>query len=126
IVRDCWDIIMEHYEPSDLGEMVYDHLFRLAPNVASLFTQPRVYMAVKMGDMLGMLVSFADDPDNMKQQVSCLGLRHVKYRVRPHHIPLMGPVFMSVLSEAAGPDWTPEVEKAWGVVFSMVCESMSE
>eukprot|EP00960_Hanusia_phi_P029720 748121-Hanusia_phi.AAC.6 len=126
IVRDCWDVIMEHYEPSDLGEMVYDHLFRLAPNVASLFTQPRVYMAVKMGDMLGMLVSFADDPDNMKQQVSCLGLRHVKYRVRPHHIPLMGPVFMSVLSEAAGPEWTPEVEKAWGVVFSMVCESMSE
>ncbi|EKX39152.1 hypothetical protein GUITHDRAFT_55510, partial [Guillardia theta CCMP2712] len=109
-----------------LGEMVYDHLFKLAPNVTSLFTKSREYMAIKMGDMLCMLVSFADDPDNMKQQVSWLGLRHVNYKVRPHHIPLMGPVFMTVLAEASGEYWTEEMEKCWGIVFNMVCENMSE
>ncbi|EKX33440.1 hypothetical protein GUITHDRAFT_56489, partial [Guillardia theta CCMP2712] len=110
----------------ELGEMVYDHLFRLAPNVASLFTKPREYMAVKMGDTLGMLVSFADDPENMKQQVSWLGIRHVQYNVRPHHIPLIGPVFMNVLADVSGEEWTEDVEKAWGIVFKMVCDNMSE
>uniref|UniRef100_A0A7S4PAX6 Globin family profile domain-containing protein n=3 Tax=Guillardia theta TaxID=55529 RepID=A0A7S4PAX6_GUITH len=126
VVRESWEIILEKYDPAHLGEMVYDHLFKLAPNVTSLFTKSREYMAIKMGDMLCMLVSFADDPDNMKQQVSWLGLRHVNYKVRPHHIPLMGPVFMTVLAEASGEYWTEEMEKCWGIVFNMVCENMSE
>eukprot|EP00960_Hanusia_phi_P077695 768729-Hanusia_phi.AAC.2 len=113
IVRDSWESILERYIPADLGEMVYDCLFRLAPNVATLFNKPREYMAVKMGDTLGMLVTW-------------LGLRHVNYNVRPHHIPLIGPVFLNVLSEVSGEEWTHEVEKAWGVVFRMVCENMSE
>eukprot|EP00960_Hanusia_phi_P058685 763951-Hanusia_phi.AAC.4 len=126
VVRDSWESVLEKYTPGELGEMVYDHLFRLAPNVATLFNKPREYMAVKMGDTLGMLVSFADDPENMKQQVSWLGIRHVQYNVRPHHIPLIGPVFMNVLAEVSGEEWTADVEKAWGIVFKMVCDNMSE
>ncbi|EKX33177.1 hypothetical protein GUITHDRAFT_120658 [Guillardia theta CCMP2712] len=126
VVRDCWESILEQYTPADLGELIYDQLFKLAPNVASLFTKPREVMAIKMGNTLGTLVSFADDPESMKQQVTWLGVRHVLYNVRPHHIPLIGPVFMNVLSEAAGAMWTPEVEKSWGIVIKMVCENMAE
>eukprot|EP00960_Hanusia_phi_P043232 755945-Hanusia_phi.AAC.1 len=126
VVRDCWESILEQYTPAELGEHIYDHLFKLAPNVATLFTKPREVMAIKMGNTLGTLVSFADDPESMKQQVTWLGVRHVLYNVRPHHIPLIGPVFMNVLSEAAGEAWTQDVEKSWGIVIKMVCENMAE
>ncbi|EKX46654.1 hypothetical protein GUITHDRAFT_57765, partial [Guillardia theta CCMP2712] len=126
LVRDSWDTISEKYTASDLGGMIYDGLFKLAPSAASLFNKPRDYMAVKMGDTLGMLVSFADEPDDMKQQVAWLGLRHVNYHVRPHHIPLIGPVIMNALADAAEDAWTEEVEKSWGTIFRMVCENMAE
>eukprot|EP00960_Hanusia_phi_P041877 755186-Hanusia_phi.AAC.2 len=126
LVRECWDSICESYTSNDLGEMVYDQLFKMAPNLTTLFTKPRSYMAVKMGDMLSMLVSFADSSDSMKQQISWLGLRHVKYKIRPHHIPLMGPVFLAVVSEAAGVHWSQETEKAWTVLFNMVCVNMAD
>ncbi|EKX33112.1 hypothetical protein GUITHDRAFT_59227, partial [Guillardia theta CCMP2712] len=107
-------------------EMIYDCLFKLAPNATHLFTKPREYMAIKMGDTLGMLVSFADDPDDMKKQVASLGLRHVKYNVRPHHIPLIAPVIVNVLAEACGEAWSEEIEQAWSTVIHMVCQNMVE
>eukprot|EP00960_Hanusia_phi_P069537 767111-Hanusia_phi.AAC.3 len=126
IVRDSWETILESYTPGQLGEMIYDCLFKLAPNATHLFNKPREYMAIKMGDTLGMLVSFADDPDDMKRQVASLGLRHVKYNVRPHHIPLIGPVIVNVLAEASGENWSEEIEQAWTTVINMVCENMVE
>ncbi|EKX39126.1 hypothetical protein GUITHDRAFT_143733 [Guillardia theta CCMP2712] len=126
LVRECWDSICEQYTTNELGEMVYDHLFKMAPNLTMLFTKPRSYMAVKMGDMLSMLVSFADSSESMKQQISWLGLRHVKYKIRPHHIPLMGPVFLAVVAEAAGVHWSQDTEKAWSVLFNMVCVNMAD
>ena len=126
IVRDSWETILESYTPGQLGEMIYDCLFKLAPNATHLFTKPREYMAIKMGDTLGMLVSFADDPDDMKKQVASLGLRHVKYNVRPHHVPLIRPVIVNVLAEASGEAWSEEIEQAWSTVIHMVCQNMVE
>jgi hemoglobin-like flavoprotein len=106
--------------------MVYEKLFQLVPNVASIFTKPRQEMAIKMGNMLEMLVSCASEPDNMKQQLMWLGLRHVNYNVKPRHLPLMGPVLMAVLSEGAGEHWTSTVERAWDTLWKLVMETMSE
>ncbi len=38
-------------------------------------------MALKLVDMLSVLVSFADDPKKMKEEVTVLGMRHVKVYV---------------------------------------------
>jgi hypothetical protein len=39
-----------------------------------------------------MIVSFSVDKDRMMATVTWLGFRHVRYGVRPHHIPIMGQV----------------------------------
>jgi hemoglobin-like flavoprotein len=126
VVRDSWDSMMSKYSSEDIGKMVYEKLFQLVPNVASIFTKPKQEMAIKMGNMLEMLVSCASEPDNMKQQLIWLGLRHVNYNVKPRHLPLMGPVLMAVLSEAAAENWSSTVEKAWDTLWKLVMETMSE
>lgn len=41
-------------------------------------------------EMVSMLVSFSLDKERMRTTVTWLGFRHVRYGVRPHHIPIMG------------------------------------
>jgi hemoglobin-like flavoprotein len=113
LVKDSWDYIMETHTADFVGAEVYQHLFALVPNVASIFTKPKNEMSIKMGNMLEMIVSCASDPDNMKQQLMWLGLRHVNFKILPRHIPLMGPVLMAVLSEVCGVYWNSALEKAW-------------
>ena len=57
-----------------------------------------------------MLVSFSLDKERMRTTVTWLGFRHVRYGVRPHHIPIMGqamppppPPIFCALEEYIGP-----------------------
>jgi hemoglobin-like flavoprotein len=52
VVRDSWDLIMNKVSAEDIGRMIYEKLFQLAPNVANIFTKPKQEMAIKMGNML--------------------------------------------------------------------------
>ncbi|KAJ1486819.1 hypothetical protein T484DRAFT_1788375 [Baffinella frigidus] len=112
IVQHSWDDITERHSNDDIGRAIYAELFRTAPALsAQMFQTEKANdmaskmgdtlkllandMASKMGDMLGLLVSHADDPAALKQQVMWLG-------VRPHMMPLMGPILMGALADAAG------------------------
>ena len=45
-------------------------------------------MAIKMGNMLEMIISCAESPATMKEQMRYLGLRHVTYKVGPLNLTL--------------------------------------
>ena len=93
LVKDSWDYIMETHTADFVGAEVYQHLFALVPNVASIFTKPKNEMSIKMGNMLEMIVSCASDPDNMKQQLMWLG-RHTHTHIHTHthtHTHTLGP-----------------------------------
>lgn len=108
LVMDSWEIIAETKTARELGELLYDYLFSLVPNVRNMFTKSREEMAIKMGDALEMIISCAENPGSLQDQLRFLGLRHVTYKVHPHHIPLMGPPLLSVLAEQLGGEWTSE------------------
>jgi len=128
VVQTSWEDITERHSNEEIGRAMYAELFRTAPTLsAELFSTEKANdMASKMGDMLGLLVSHADDPTQLKQQVFWLGRRHVLYGVRPHMIPLMGPIIMGALADAADDNWGTEEEKAWGIVINIVIDSMME
>jgi hemoglobin-like flavoprotein len=111
LVMDSWEIIAETKTARELGELLYDYLFSLVPNVRNMFTKSREEMAIKMGDALEMIISCAENPGSLQDQLRFLGLRHVTYKVHPHHIPLMGPPLLSVLAEQLGGEWTSEGRK---------------
>lgn len=55
-----------------------------------------------------------------------LGRRHVEYRVRPEHYPIVGGALLDTLAVALGPKWTPEVKAAWVAVYTVVADTMIE
>jgi hemoglobin-like flavoprotein len=75
VVQTSWEDITERHSNEEIGRAMYAELFRTAPTLsAELFSTEKANdMASKMGDMLGLLVSHADDPTQLKQQVFWLG-----------------------------------------------------
>jgi len=63
LVMDSWEIIMQNKTARELGELLFDYLFTLVPNVRHLFVRSREEMAIKMGDALEMLISCAEVND---------------------------------------------------------------
>ncbi|KAF7728608.1 DNA-binding transcription factor yap1 [Apophysomyces ossiformis] len=53
------------------------------------------------------------DPERLVQQMRELGARHYFYNVRPHHLDLVGPAFVSALKVRLGAEYVPEVGVAW-------------
>ena len=63
LVMDSWEIITENKTSRDVGEMLFEYLFTLVPNLRHLFVRSRQEMAIKMGDALEMLISCAEVND---------------------------------------------------------------
>eukprot|EP00288_Rhodomonas_lens_P020008 CAMPEP_0177690586 /NCGR_PEP_ID=MMETSP0484_2-20121128/847_1 /TAXON_ID=354590 /ORGANISM="Rhodomonas lens, Strain RHODO" /LENGTH=494 /DNA_ID=CAMNT_0019201143 /DNA_START=148 /DNA_END=1629 /DNA_ORIENTATION=+ len=126
LVIMSWDMALDNTNEEELGGMVFDTLIRTAPNFKSIFSRPRQVMAMKFIDMISTIVSFADDPERMKEQVRWLGVRHVKYGAKPHHTQILGQVLINVLEEAVGEEWSSEMEKAWLDLWNTACAAMME
>jgi hemoglobin-like flavoprotein len=60
LVMDSWEMITENKTSRDLGELLYDYLFTLVPNVRHMFTKSREEMAITMGEALEMIISCAE------------------------------------------------------------------
>lgn len=70
---------------NEFGELFFDVLFELAPNMNALFTKSKQILSVKFMEMISTLVSFNNDPVRLEQQSIWLGMRHVSYGARPQH-----------------------------------------
>ena len=126
LVQTSWDVAMENFTEEQLGSMMYDTLFGIAPNLKSLFHRPKQVMAMKFVEMVSTLVSFADDDTHMSEQVTWLGARHVKYGARPHHSPIMSEVLLTVLEQAVGDEWRQDMHDAWTELWDKACGKMME
>ena len=126
IVSQSWDICMDNYGEEELGGMLYDTLFDIAPSLKEMFGRPRPVMAMKFVEMLNTLVSFSDDQERMIEQVNWLGSRHVKYGSKPHHVPIVGQVILTVLEQAVGDEWTDEMHTAWLNLWNTSCAKMMD
>lgn len=111
IVSQSWDMAMDNCPGSEFGELLYDVLFEIAPNLQTLFCKPKQILSVKFMEMAATLVSFNNDPVRTQQQSIWLGLRHVRYGARKQHVQVMGQVIISTLERAVGNEWTVEMDK---------------
>ncbi len=56
LVSQSWDICMDNFTEEDLGGMLYDTLFEIAPSLKTMFARPRPVMAMKFVEMISTLV----------------------------------------------------------------------
>jgi len=126
LVQSSWDMAMDNFSEEELGGMLYDTLIGIAPNLKQMFHRPRQVMVMKFVEMVSTLVLFADDEKNMREQVAWLGARHVKYGAKPHHVPVLSQVLLTVMEQAVGEGWNNEVETAWALLWENACNRMME
>ncbi|KAL7333721.1 hypothetical protein PS15p_202585 [Mucor circinelloides] len=53
------------------------------------------------------------DPEWLALQMRELGARHYFYKVKPHHLELVGPAFAAALKKRLGNEYTTEIGDAW-------------
>jgi hypothetical protein len=64
---------------------------QMAPNLRGLFTKPKAIMAVKLVNIVGLLISISASPTTLVEIMRDVGVRHVIYGVAPHHLPVRRP-----------------------------------
>jgi hemoglobin-like flavoprotein len=53
------------------------------------------------------------DPEWLAAQMRELGARHYFYKVKPHHLELVGPAFVTALKKRLGEEYTDDIGDAW-------------
>ncbi len=104
-----WELVSETFSGEEIGGMMYEMLFEIAPNLRTLFSKPKQVMAMKLVDMLTMIVNMIDTADEKTEVMTNLGLRHVLYGVERTHVPVMAHVLISTLKQAVGTEWTDDL-----------------
>jgi hemoglobin-like flavoprotein len=106
------------------GELFYDRLFAIAPDVRAMFKGDMEHQGQKMIDMLALTVGNLKDPASLQTMLGDLGRRHVKYGVKDEHYPPVGQALSEMLGEVLGDAFTPQVRDAWTSLYAAVVAAM--
>jgi hemoglobin-like flavoprotein len=106
---------------------LYDHLFRLDPDLRSVF--PKRMAAHKETFMVGLadIVNNLDRPFVLIQStLKPLGLKHGRYNINPAHYDTFATALQAALAETLGDSYTSEVDSAWMETYYLVVGVMRE
>lgn len=109
---------------STAGDLFYDKLFELDPELRNLFKGDMADQKAKLMQMIGTAVKMLDRLDELDPVLVRLGGRHVDYGVRPEHYATVGAALLDTLSKGLGDDFTPDVEAAWTEVYGVLKDAM--
>mmetsp|Transcript_52367 Transcript_52367/g.109238 ORF Transcript_52367/g.109238 Transcript_52367/m.109238 type:complete len:504 (+) Transcript_52367:153-1664(+) len=124
MIQQSWDAVTESTTLSGIGSCIYETLFEIAPNLRHLFSKPKEIMALKLVNIVAMLVSLSSHPETVDGVIRDLGKKHVTYGVASHHVPVMKQAILAVLERLLGDSWTSETSKAWVELWDLSAAAM--
>lgn len=124
LVRNTWISILAHKE--EAGDIFYNTLFELSPEIRSLFNTDIKSQNQKLVSSVTLIVTKLNTLDNIRQEVKFLAKRHVNYQVKPYYFAAFGKAFITMLAHILGDVWTPAIANAWSKVFKLISDAMIE
>jgi len=106
------------------AELFYDRLFKVAPQVRSLFPHDMTEQRRKLMATLAVVVNGLSNLDAILPAASALARRHVDYGAESGHFPVVGEALLWTLEQGLGSSWTPDVAAAWTSAYAMLSEFM--
>ena len=106
------------------AEVFYRRLFEILPEVRALFEgtnmqqQGRILMR-----MLDSSVEALNNADAIREKMTPLGRRHIRYGVQNAHYKPFGEALIWTIEEILGEDYTPDIGVAWAKVFQTLADS---
>lgn len=106
--------------------LFYQRLFELEPAARALFNNDMQVQGRKLMETLVLVVEGLPILETITPAVQDLARRHVAYGVRAEHYEVVGQALLWALAQGLGADFTPEVQNAWGTVYTTVATIMKE
>ena len=78
------------------------------------------------GEALVAVMEHIEDGRWLEQTLTALGQKHVDYGVTEEMYDWVGASLLAALAEAAGEDWTPELEAAWRAAYGAIAGLMQQ
>ena len=125
LLRNSFDLVIER-QP-ELTARFYEILFERYPEVRPLFGRnSTAHQRQMLQSALGAVLDHLDDAAWLRETLLAMGKKHVDYGVTTEMYDWVGASLLAALGEAAGVDWTPELEAAWVAAYSAIAGLMQE
>jgi hemoglobin-like flavoprotein len=105
---------------------VYEELFRLSPELITLFPDPAGMPVAKVSETLNTVITSLEQLDAMGFIIRDLGRRHRKFKVEPHQFTLLKQALTTVLTRRLGANFKPELAEAWSQMYDEIAALMLE
>jgi len=110
--------------PEVAGALFYEHLFFETPAYRAMFKNDMRVQAVKLINMLELIVGNLDRLEEVLPTVRELGVRHVKYGVRHEDYDALKKALLWMFEQALGDEFDPETRAAWARCYDLVADEM--
>ena len=107
-----------------VGAIFYANLFRLNPDLRSMFRGDIVAQSHKLVQVLALAVNSLDRLPQLAPVLEDLGRRHAGYGVSPADYDTVGTALLVTLDHCLGTGFTTDVRDAWAAIYSVLSGAM--
>lgn len=119
LLRSSFELVVSR-EPQ-ITARFYDIFFTRYPQVKPMFGRSSAENQQKMlTEALVAVVDHLEDAPWLKQNLRALGKRHDDYGVTPEMYSWVGECLLAAMADAAGDDWSKEIEGAWTEAYGAI------
>ena len=123
LLRNSFDMVVER-QPM-VTQRFYDILFARYPQSQRLFAHTsRTVQERRLALALVAVMEHLDDASWFRRTLGAMGDKHRGYGVTAEMYDWVGECFLATLAEAAGADWTPELEREWTAAYGAIAGAM--
>ncbi|MEL7247324.1 MAG: globin domain-containing protein [Bacteroidota bacterium] len=115
LIQASWKIITPL--SCTLGTLFYYRLFDLAPHTRRLFGNDIKIQAEKFVLMLDIVVESLHEFDQLSHRLTALGQRHERLNISASDFRAVRKALLWTLETSLEENWSPELDKAWGMVY---------
>ena len=112
-------------EAESLAQIFYERLYEVAPTVRSLFNGDPQQRQEKLWHVLKSAVNGLNDLEELIPKVQDFGRRYIGHRVKEKDYERVGEALLWTLEQKLGRNFTPEVQKAWISVYTLLSGVLS-
>jgi hemoglobin-like flavoprotein len=98
----------------------YGRLFEIAPEVKPLFRGDLEEQGRKLMAMLAAVVNGLGNLETILPAASALAKRHIDYGGKAADYEPVGTALLWTLERGLGPQWTPELARAWTEAYTVL------
>jgi len=122
LVRKSFDALWPYRRR--LAEQFYGRFFELAPDTRRLFPDDMEKQQLKLMDTIAAIVGTLDQREIFQSIISHTGRKHAEFGVRKSHFVAFGDALIWGLQRQFGPEFTPEMQQAWIVLYDAIQAEM--